>query len=259
MDLQLEGTVALVGGASDGIGHAIARLLAAEGASVAMAARRIDSLNAAAERVKKETGGEALAVQADIRKAEDCERMVAACAQHFGRLDVLVCNDGAPPLGRIESFDDVAWSKAIEQNLMSVIRLARHALPHLRKGGGGRIVNIASLTVLQPAPRFGLSVATWAGVLAYAKTLSLEVAAEGITVNTVCPGRIATGRLAKIFGSGGRIDDAKMAEITRDVPAGRIGKPEEIAGLVAFLASPWAAYITGSVFHVDGGRGAHLT
>ncbi len=259
MDLQLGGRVALVGGASDGIGYAIAHRLAAEGAKVAMAARRADRLDAALARIRAETGSEALAIPADIRSAPDCERMVAHCAGHFGRLDILVNNDGAPPLGRIDAFDDLAWQKAIEQNLMSVVRLCRHALPHLRASGAGRIVNVTSLTVLQPAAQFGLSVATWAGVLGHAKTLSLEVGGDGITVNTICPGRIATARLAKIFGSGNAIDGEKLAELARDTPVGRIGRPEEVGALVAFLASPYAAYITGSVFHIDGGRGAHLT
>ena len=110
-------------------------------------------------------------------------------------------------------------------------------------------------------PTFGLSVATWAGVLGYAKTLSLEVAASRITVNTICPGRIATGRLEKVFGTGAGgtpVDAQAMAEMAKQIPLGRIGSPDEIAGLVAFLASPWGAYITGSVFHVDGGRGAAL-
>jgi 3-oxoacyl-[acyl-carrier protein] reductase len=258
MDLGLKGKVALVGGSSEGIGYAVARLLAAEGAKVAMVARRSEPLEAAARRVKEETGSATFAIPADIRKAADCERMVAACAEHFGRLDILVNNDGAPPLGTIESFDDNAWAKAVEQNFMSVVRLTRHALPHLRKSGAGRIVNVTSLSVLQPLKEFGLSVATWAGVLGHAKTLSLEVAADGITVNTLCPGRIATGRLAKVFGIGGEIDAARMAEIARDIPVGRLGTPEEIAGFVAFLASPYAAYITGCVFHIDGGRGASL-
>ena len=119
----------------------------------------------------------------------------------FGRLDILVNNDGAPPLGNLAEFDDAAWDKAVQQNLMSVVRLTRRAIPHMRSAGGGRIVNITALSVLQPMPRFGLSVATWAGVIGYAKTLSLEVAADQITVNTICPGRIATGRLAKVFGA----------------------------------------------------------
>ena len=257
MDLALSGKVAIVGGASQGIGFAIARVLAAEGVKVAMVARRADRL----ERAVATIGGDAFAIPADIRKADDCERIVGSAVEHFGRLDILVNNDGAPPLGRIDEFDDAAWGKAIEQNLMSVVRLTRHAVPHLRAAGGGSITSITALSTLQPIARFGLSVATWAGVLGYAKTLSLEVAADRITVNTICPGRIATGRLEKVFGSGDNqapVDEAKLAEMAKQIPLGRIGTPDEIAGLVAFLASPWGAYITGSTFHVDGGRRAAL-
>jgi 3-oxoacyl-[acyl-carrier protein] reductase len=262
MDLGLRGKVAIVGGASQGIGFAIARLLAAEGADVAMVARRAEPLTQAAAWVAAQNGGRAFAVPADIRSAEDCERIVTDAQEHFGRLDILVNNDGAPPLGLLADFDDAAWQRAVEQNLMSVVRLSRHALPHLCAAGAGRIVNIAALSVLQPAPKFGLSVATWAGVIGYAKTLSLEVAAEKITVNTICPGRIATGRLEKVFGSGAGapvLDDQSLAEMSKSIPLGRLGTPDEIAGLVAFLASPWGAYITGATFHVDGGRGASLT
>ena len=142
---------------------------------------------------------------------------------------------------------------------MSVVRLTRHAVPHMRAAGGGSIVNITALSTLQPMPRFGLSVTTWAGVLAYAKTLSLEVAADRITVNTICPGRIATSRIEKVFGAGdgkGPVDTKAMEEMTRSIPLGRLGSTDEIAGLVALLASPWGAYITGSTFHIDGGRHA---
>ena len=262
MDLGLRGKVAIVGGASQGIGFAIARLLAAEGADVAMVARKAEPLAQAVAKVTGQNGGRAFAVAADIRSAADCERIVASATEHFGRLDILVNNDGAPPLGLLSDFDDAAWQRAVEQNLMSVVRLSRHALPHLSAAGAGRIVNIAALSVLQPAPKFGLSVATWAGVLGYAKTLSLEVAAEKITVNTICPGRITTGRLEKVFGSGAgapALDDQALAEMAKSIPLGRLGTPDEIAGLVAFLASPWGAYITGATFHVDGGRGASLT
>ena len=259
MDLALRGKVAVIGGASQGIGFAIARLLAAEGADVAMVARRRDPLDEAVARISAQGGGRAVAIAADIRKADDCERIIASAHAAFGRLDILVNNDGAPPLGQLDTFDDGAWSKAVEQNLMSVVRLTRHAVPHLRAAGGGSIVNITALSVLQPMPTFGLSVATWAGVLGYAKTLSLEVAADRITVNTICPGRIATGRLDKVFGAGSGstpADEAARADMAKQIPIGRIGTPDEIAGLVAFLASPWGAYITGSVFHIDGGRRA---
>ena len=262
MDLGLRGKVAIVGGASQGIGFAIARLLAAEGADVAMVARKAEPLAQAVAKVSGQNGGRAFAVAADIRLAADCERIVASAHEHFGRLDILVNNDGAPPLGLLSDFDDAAWQRAVEQNLMSVVRLSRHSLPHLSAAGAGRIVNIAALSVLQPAPKFGLSVATWAAVIGYAKTLSLEVAADKITVNTLCPGRIATGRLEKVFGSGAgapALDDQALAEMAKSMPLGRLGTPDEIAGLVAFLASPWGAYITGATFHVDGGRGASLT
>jgi 3-oxoacyl-[acyl-carrier protein] reductase len=151
------------------------------------------------------------------------------------------------------------------------VRLTRGAVPLMRQHGFGRIVNITALSAIQPIARFGLSVSTWAGVIGYSKTLSLELAAEQITVNTICPGRIATGRLAKVFGDGGTgataapagsdaadADAEMLARIRREIPMQRIGQPDEIAGLVALLASPYGAYITGSTFHVDGGRRASL-
>ena len=183
MDLALKGKTAIVGGASQGIGYAIAHLLAAEGASIAMVARRREALDDAVRRVRDETGSMAVAIAADIRKADDCVRIVNEAVSALGSLDILVNNDGAPPLGELASFDDFAWDKAIQQNLMSVVRLCRGALPHFASRGGGRIVNITALSTLQPMARFGLSVATWAGVLGYAKTLSLEIATANITVS----------------------------------------------------------------------------
>jgi 3-oxoacyl-[acyl-carrier protein] reductase len=260
MDLSLQGKIAVVGGASQGIGYAIAHLLASEGASVAMVARKQEPLQEACERITQETGAVTFAIPADIRKAADCENITRAALERFGRIDLLINNDGAPPLGEIQSFDDIAWHKAVEQNLMSVVRLTRGALPSMQKNAWGRIVNITALSAIQPIARFGLSVATWAGVIGYSKTLSLEIANQGITINTICPGRIATGRLGTVFGSGtpGQIDPEQLAQMTKQIPMGRIGEPDEIAGLVAFLCSPWAGYISGSVQHVDGGRHASL-
>ena len=260
MNLELTGRVALVGGASQGIGYAIARLLAAEGAHVAMVARKEEPLAEAARRIAQETGATTFSIPADIRKAADCERITRETLARFGRIDVLVNNDGAPPLGELETFDDIAWGRAVEQNLMSVVRLCRGALPSMREHGWGRVVNITALSVLQPIARFGLSVATWAGVLGYAKTLSLETAAAGITVHTICPGRIEPPRLGTVFGAGtpGGMSAEELARLKAMTPMARLGSPDEIAGLIAFLASPWSAYMTGCVFHVDGGRGASL-
>ncbi len=157
MDLSLRGKAAIVGGAGEGIGYAIARLLAAEGATVAMIARRQPALDDAVQRVRDETGSAAFAIAADIRKAADCTRIVEQAVAHLGRVDILVNNDGAPPLGELSSFDDAAWDKAVQQNLMSVVRLSRLAIPEMMKAKAGRIVNITALSTLQPMAKFGLS------------------------------------------------------------------------------------------------------
>ena len=252
MDTGLRGKLAVVGGGSQGIGYAIARALAGEGASVAIVARHGDVLEESAGRIRSETGVVIVPIAADIRAAADCDRIIDIAGEKLGGIDILVNNDGAPPLGSALSFDDAAWDKALQQNLMSVVRLTRKTVPLMRQRGGGRIVNITSLSAIQPMPNFGLSVATWAAVIGYAKTLSLEVAADNITVNTICPGRIATARLAKVFGN------ADNEELTRDIPLRRVGQPEEIAGLVVYLASSLGGYVTGAALHVDGGRHASL-
>lgn len=260
MNLSLNKRVVVIGGASQGIGYAIAQLFASEGADVVMVARRESLLTKAANELRDSTGATTFAIPADIRNADDCERIITQAIRRFGRIDVLVNNDGAPPLGNLENFDDKAWLRAVEQNLMSVVRLSRGALSSMRENGYGRIINIAALSVLQPMARFGLSVATWASVIGYAKTLSLEIADSGITVHTICPGRIATPRLGTVFGGGqpGDVDAEKLAQMIDSIPMKRLGTPSDIAGLVAFLASPWSSYMTGCVFNIDGGRRANL-
>lgn len=264
MDLQLNGKFAVVGGASQGLGYAIAERLAHEGVAVGMVARHLGPLQDACAAIQEKTGARTLAIQGDIRKADDCTRIVQEALAAFGRIDILVNNDGAPPLGELDTFDDAAWDRAVQQNLMSVVRLSRGALPSMKHAGMGRIINITALTVLQPLARFGLSVSTWAGVLAYAKTLSLEAGRHGVTVNSICPGRFATGRVARAYGgaeeaAAGTLTPEQMAEMSKDFPVPRLGDPDELAALVAFLGSPWSGYITGHVFHVDGGRRASLT
>jgi 3-oxoacyl-[acyl-carrier protein] reductase len=257
MDLGLRDRVAIVGGASQGIGYAIAHLLAAEGARVVITARRDPALSEAAATIRSKTGASVLPVLADIRKPEDHERVVAAATAEFGGVQILVNNDGAPPIGRIADFDDAAWRKAVDQNLMSVVRMIRLVAPHMRRAGGGSIVNIIGLSVVQPMIGFGLSVATWAGVIGLGKTLSLELAPDRITINTICPGFINTTRLDKVFRKQaedeGRPFDDFIADLTRSVPLGRLGTPEDIASMVALLVSSRGSFVTGTTIQVDGG------
>ena len=252
MDLNLRDRVAIVGGASMGIGLGIANRLAAEGAKLMIFARREPALKAAADKLAQQHGAEVEWCTADIRDRDDSTRIVQKTIERFGRLDILVNNDGAPPLGDIDSFDDVAWQKAVEQNLFSVIRMVRAALPHLKKQGGS-ILNISAISAIQPIAGFGLSVATWSGLIGYAKTLSLEMARHGINVNTICPGYIDTTRLEKVFAAGGQDPLEARRKLEAEVPMGRIGSVDDIANMVALLVSPAGAYITGCSIPIDGG------
>jgi len=253
MNLELKDKVAIVGGGSQGIGLGIATALAAEGAKVVISARREADLVAAVERIKAETGGDVSYVAADCRQAEDCKRVVAATVALHGGLDILVNNDGAPPVGPLLSFDDTAWHKAVEQNLMYPVRMVREAVPHMRERGGGSILNITAISAIQPIRELGLSVATWSGVIGYAKTLSMELGEYGINVNTICPGYIDTSRLRKVFASGDESSGSVQDRLSHEVPLRRIGTVEDIANLVALLVSPKGAYITGTAVQVDGG------
>jgi 3-oxoacyl-[acyl-carrier protein] reductase len=210
-------------------------------------------LQAAAETLRAETGADVLPVQADCRRAEDCARVAEVARRELGGIDILVNNDGAPPLGPITSFDDNAWAKAVEQNLMYVVRMAREAVPSMKERGGGSILNITAISAIQPIPGFALSVATWAGVIGYAKTLSLEVAQFGINVNTICPGYIETSRLQKVFAAGSESADVVKARLIEEIPMKRIGTVEDIASLAALLVSPKGRYVTGTAIQVDGG------
>jgi 3-oxoacyl-[acyl-carrier protein] reductase len=253
VDLKLKDRIAIVGGASQGIGYGIARTLGAEGAKIAITARREKPLRQAAEKIEAETGAAVLALPADCRLATDCDAVVAKTVAHYGGVDILVNNDGAPPLGDLLAFDDGAWQQAVERNLMYVVRMCRAAVPHMKSRGGGSVLNIAAISAIQPIPGFGLSVATWDAVIGYAKTLSLELAAAGININTICPGYIETERLQKVFAAGGEDAREMRAKLIAEVPMRRIGSVEDIAGLVAYLVSPRGNYITGAAIQVDGG------
>jgi 3-oxoacyl-[acyl-carrier protein] reductase len=247
MDLGLEGTAAIVGGASAGMGFAIAEALAAEGCAVTMCARGEDRLNESAARIPG-----ALAVAGDVRDPAVLERLVSDTVAARGRIDILVNNAGGPPAGTFESTPDEAWADAFELSLRSVVRLTRLALPHLRRSGRGRVVNITSWSVREPIPNLILSNAIRPGVIGWAKSLAHEVGRDGITVNTIAPGKVATGRMRELWES--RPDPAAAeAEDIAAIPVGRMGDPAEIAAAVAFLCSARAGYISGVVLPVDGG------
>jgi 3-oxoacyl-[acyl-carrier protein] reductase len=253
MNLQLNGKVAIVGGASQGIGFGIASTLAAEGAEVVITARREADLAAAARQIEERTGRTVHFIAADCRKAEDCTRVAREVCEKLGGVDILVNNDGAPPVGPVLSFDDAAWFKAVEQNLMYPVRMAREVVPSMRERGGGSILNITAISAIQPIAELGLSIATWGGVIGYAKTLSMELGPDRINVNTICPGYIDTSRLRKVFAAGEESSQSVQDRLVAEVPLGRVGTPEDIANLVALLVSPRGAYITGTAIQVDGG------
>ena len=257
MDMGLRGTVAFVAAASQGLGEAIARGLAREGASVAICARRQEAIEAVAERVRRETGATILPVRADVTDKADIEAAIALTVERLGGLDILVTNAGGPPAGEFSMHDDAAWQKAFELNLLSTVRMVRLALPHLQKSGRGRIINMTSTSVKQPVEGLVLSNSIRSAVIGLAKTLSVELAPHGITVNNIAPGRFDTDRVRQL--DAGRahtlgISEEEARELAiRQIPLGRYGLPEEMAHLAVFLASDKAAYITGTTIQIDGG------
>lgn len=247
MDLGIAGKIALVTGGSKGIGFAVAQALAAEGARVCVSARGEADLQKAVEAIRL-SGGEAFGVAADVGDVSEVERLLGRTTQRLGPPDILVVNAGGPPAGQAETTPDSAWDKGFDLTLMSAVRLARGAVPAMKAKAWGRVVMVTSLSVKQPIPNLTLSNAFRAAVTGFAKTLSTELAACGVTVNTVGPGYTATERLAEIFE-----DEAAKQRLLEAIPAKRFAAPEEIAAAVAFLTSQQAAYITGQTLIVDGG------
>lgn len=247
MNLGLEGRTAIVTGASAGMGLAAAQSLAGEGANVAMFARRRDLVEVEAERIG------ALAVRGDLTVPADLERLVQLTVEAFDGIDVLVLNGGGPPPGTALDLRPEQIEEAVELLLVPFVRLARLCLPFLGRSGHGRVILIESMSVKQPVDDLVLSNAVRPGVVGWAKTLSREVGPQGITVNTIAPGRIDTDRVRQIYGPEG-----PSPEALSDIPLGRLGTPQEIGDVVCFLASERGSYVTGTVLPVDGGAGRSL-
>ncbi len=262
MDFGLKDRVAWVTAASKGLGFASAMALAREGCDLAICSRSEEAIAAAAERIRRETGRKVLALAADVTRKEDLDRFIDAALREYGRVDVVVSNTGGPPPGGFLDFDDAAWEAAFHSLLMPAIRLTRAALPSMRERGFGRLIYITSAGVKEPIPNLILSNALRAALTNMMKTLAREVAAYGITANTVAPGRIHTERVDFLDQSAAARSGRTVEEVRREqesrIPAGRYGRPEEFGQVVVFLASEQAGYITGSAIHVDGGMTVSL-
>jgi 3-oxoacyl-[acyl-carrier protein] reductase len=257
MDLGLKGRVAVVGGASKGLGRACAEVLAEEGAGVAVCSRTAADLERTAKEIRDRTGAAVLAFPADLDQHDAIRGFIAATVERFGRIDVLVNNSGGPPLARAATATEEQWATALQRSLLFFARMSREALPHLKRHGRGRIVNILAATVYQPIPNLALSGVTRLGVVAFAKSLADEVGRDGVLVNNVCPGAITTERMlsnvaARAKELGITVEEG-LAQRAAETAVGRVGEPRELAHLVAFLASDKSSYITGTTMLVDGG------
>jgi 3-oxoacyl-[acyl-carrier protein] reductase len=247
----------MVGGASKGLGFAIARALAAEGAQVSIASRDAAAIKRAADTITQETGHHAFALAADLSQAAAIAAWHAATIAQFGGIDLLFANTGGPPAGTALSFDDGAWQAAFDLLLMSVIRTVRLVVPSMRARGGGAILIGTSSSVKEPIANLALSNVLRSGVTSLAKTLSLELAPDKIRVNTLIPGRIATDRLRQLDEINAKKAGVALAEqqarTAATIPLGRYGAPDDFGRVGAFLLSDPASYITGASVQVDGG------
>ena len=256
MDLGLVGKVALVTAASEGLGYACATRLAEEGCAVVICGRRPDVLEEARSKLAS-AGHKVLAVPADLTDAAQLENLVAQTLAQFGRIDILVVNSGHVDYGGLEDLTDAQWQSAYDLILMSVVRLTRACIPAMRANKGGNIVILSSATVKEPPPNLILSSVMRLGVVGLAKTLSRSLAPDNIRVNVVAPGYFDTGRVNKrvraLMKEKGMTHERASAEISGGLPAGRIGSAEELAELVAFVASRKAGFMTGSIIAIDGG------
>ena len=258
MDLKLTGKRALVCGGSSGLGRAVAAALVGEGAHVILLSRHADTLKTVADELTATGPGRAGFVAADLADHDALLASVDEAERQLGgSIEILLNNTGGPPPSGVSGLDPSVWREHFESMVLSVFRLTDRVLPAMRQAGWGRILNVASITVVEPSAVLGVSNTLRASVAAWAKTLAGEVAANGVTVNTLLPGRIDTPRIerldaARAAATGVEPAEAR-AESVKSIPAGRIGTTEEFGAVAAFLASPLAGYVTGSLIRVDGG------
>ena len=257
MDLGLEGKVALVAGASRGLGRAVAEALAAEGVRLVLCARGEKQLGLTLDQISKKHGVRGIAIPTDVSDSRAIDVLLTTARKEMGRIDILVTNAGGPPAGTFLDTTPAMWEETVKLTLLSAVQLARGVLPGMRKQRWGRIINITSIAVKQPVDNLILSNSLRAAVTGFARTLANEVAAEGVTVNNVMPGFTRTQRLEELAERVAAQQQigipAVRAGWEKQIPMARLGEPEEFAALVAFLASQQASYITGTSIPVDGG------
>jgi 3-oxoacyl-[acyl-carrier protein] reductase len=257
MKIDLSGRVAVVSGASAGIGRAIAEGFARAGADLVVGSRREDAIRRAASEIAENTGRRAVGIAADVARPEGVDRLLGRATEQFGRLDILVCNAGGPPPGSGLTLTDAQWEQAFQQNLMSAVRLIRGAVGPMKAQGGGRILTVITSGVKIPIANLILSNVFRSGVVALTKTLSFELAPHKILINNLAPGRIRTDRLRVVDEATAKTAGKSIEQIEREsvaqIPAGRYGDPQEFANVAVFLASDQASYVTGTTIVIDGG------
>jgi len=257
MDLGLAGKRTLVLGASKGIGRGIAAELAAEGARVILASRDGEACAEVAAELARKFDTEVIGTACDMSDLGSVDRVAEFAEQTFGGIDVLVNNTGGPPFGAVSQVDSETWRQYFDSMFVSVTRLTGHLLPGMRERGWGRILLVTSTGVIEPIPQLGISNALRIALTNWAKTISLEIAPDGVTINALMPGRIATDRIQQFYevAAEQRNTDIEIikSEVAASIPMGRVGTVEEFAALAAFLASERASYITGTTTAIDGG------
>jgi len=257
MDLNLHNKIALITGASRGLGYATAELLAQEGAKVALNGRNPETLEKACQKIESLTGIPTLPIPGDVSDPEIAESLVKKVVDEWGGLDILITNAGGPPAGKFETFDIEAWQNAVHLNFFSAVFLIRAALPYLRKSSSPAVLTITSISVKQPIDGLVLSNSVRAATVGLTKSLALELGKEGIRFNSILPGWTATERVEQLLQHRARSNNTSVEEerqkIASQIALGRMAEPREFARVAAFLVSPAASYITGSMIAVDGG------